>query len=166
MIAFDTDMYSLIMMSPDRYLSRLSQIPTIQRYLPIVVVEEVLRGRLQVIQQCNSGKGRISLEKSYFYFERTLLSFYDFQILSFTSEAEKIVENWKQMKIKVGTRDLRIGAICASRNITLVTRNQHDFELMSGLKIEVWKNHDSISELSESLADELQRQARSEQQDH
>jgi hypothetical protein len=40
--------------------------------VPVIVIEEIIRGRLNVIRQAEAGKARISLERAYELFEETL----------------------------------------------------------------------------------------------
>lgn len=47
-------------------------------------------------------------------------------------------EQLRQQKIRIGTRDLRIGAIALSAGGTVVTRNARDFLRIPGLSIENW----------------------------
>lgn len=51
MNAFDTDVFSEILLGNAAYISRLSLIPADQQAIPIMVAEEILRGRLNVIRQ-------------------------------------------------------------------------------------------------------------------
>jgi len=66
MIAFDTDILSAILASNADVLTKATLIPISEQYLPIVVVEETIRGRLQMIRRAESGKAKISLERAYF----------------------------------------------------------------------------------------------------
>jgi tRNA(fMet)-specific endonuclease VapC len=48
-------------------------------------------------------------------------------------------QDWRRQKIRVGTHDLRIAAICVENSATLISRNRHDFELIPGLSVELWE---------------------------
>jgi predicted nucleic acid-binding protein len=69
MNAFDTDVFSEILLDNTAYLSRLSLIPADQQAIPIIVAEEILRGRLNVIRQAEAGKSKISVDLAYQLFE-------------------------------------------------------------------------------------------------
>lgn len=51
MIAFDTDVLSLAFSGDQRIAERIRQIPTAEQLIPIVVVEEILRGRMSQIRR-------------------------------------------------------------------------------------------------------------------
>lgn len=72
MNAFDTDVFSEILLGNAEYVSRLSSIPPDQQAIPIIVAEEILRGRLNVIRQAEADKSRISVELAYQFFEETI----------------------------------------------------------------------------------------------
>jgi hypothetical protein len=65
MNAFDTDVFSEILLGNAAYVSRLLLIPPDQQAIPIIVAEEILRGRLNVIRQAEAGKLRISIDLAY-----------------------------------------------------------------------------------------------------
>jgi predicted nucleic acid-binding protein len=92
--------------------------------VPIVAVEEIVRGRLNAIRQAESGKGRITVEQAYILFEQTLKDLRELRVLSFTAEADRLLQEWRQKKIKGATHDLRIAASCVVNSTTLVTRNR------------------------------------------
>ena len=138
MIAFDADVLSLILAGDAEYSNRALQFSPQQQAVPIVVVEEILRGRLNSIRQAESGKGNLTIDRAYQLFETTLAAFREITILSYTSQAETLFQAWRQQKVRVGTHDLRIAAICAAHSAMLISRNRRDFEKIPGLHVEFW----------------------------
>ena len=138
MSAFDTDVLTLIFAGFEPYRQRLNAIPRDEQFVPIVVLEEHIRGRLNTIRQAESGKSKISLSDAYDLLQRSLLDSRSFRILAFTPEAERLVDEWRAAKIRIGTQDLRIAAICIAHNVKLATRNKRDFDKVPGLNLEVW----------------------------
>jgi tRNA(fMet)-specific endonuclease VapC len=102
------------------------------------VVEELVRGRLNVIRQAEAGKSKISLERAYELFQETFSDARRLNILSYTASADSVFHQWRQTGIRVSTHDLRIAAICVAHDATLATRNRRDFENIPGLRVEFW----------------------------
>ena len=113
MKAFDTDILTEILLGNPAYAERLAQVPPDEQIVPIVVVEEIVRGRLNVIRQAEAGKTRITIEQAYALFEQTLDGVREVKVLSFTQQAEALLKEWRKRKVKGSTHDLRIAASCA-----------------------------------------------------
>jgi tRNA(fMet)-specific endonuclease VapC len=107
--------------------------------VPIVAVEELIRGRLNVIRQAEAGKARITIEQAYLLFEQTLNDIRELRIISYTTQAELLLREWRKKKIRGATHDLRIASICVASSNTLVTRNRRDFQGIPGLMVEFWE---------------------------
>jgi tRNA(fMet)-specific endonuclease VapC len=103
------------------------------------VIEEMMRGRLQVIRQAEADKARISLSDAYDLFEQTLRDVQQVTVLSYTPQADALYRQWRYQRIRVGTHDLRIAAICVAHGATLISRNRRDFERVPGLHVEFWE---------------------------
>jgi tRNA(fMet)-specific endonuclease VapC len=138
MIAFDTDVITEILMGNSIFVDRAAQIPSAQQSVPIIVIEEIMRGRLNVIRRAEAGKSKISIERAYWLFYETFHDFREFPVLLYTSEAETIYRLWRQQSVQVSTHDLRIAAICATHDAILISRNRKDFEQVPGLRVEFW----------------------------
>src|SRR5436309_3551803 len=138
MKAFDTDILTEILAGNPAYAERLAQVPLDEQAVPIVAVEEIIRGRLNTIRQAEAGKARITIEQAYLLFERTLDDFREVKVLSFTQQAEALLLEWRKKKVKGSTHDLRIAASCVVNSATLVTRNRRDFQHIPGLSVEFW----------------------------
>jgi tRNA(fMet)-specific endonuclease VapC len=138
MKAFDTDIVTEILAGNPAYAAQIARVPVPEQAVPIVVVEEIIRGRLNSIRQAEAGKGRLTIEQAYLLFEQTLEDLRELKVLSFTEQADKLLQQWRKKKIRGSTHDLRIAASCVMSSATLVTRNRRDFQSIPGLSVEFW----------------------------
>ena len=138
MIALDADVLSRLLQGDPVIGQKVAAVPAADRAIPIIVVEEVLRGRFNLIRQAESGKARITLERAYELFQSALSDVSKMQVLGYSAAAHVLAEGWRKQKLKVGTHDHRIGAICVSHGVKLATRNQRDFAQVPGLSLEIW----------------------------
>lgn len=139
MKTFDTNILTEIMIGNSTYVERVAAIPLDEQSAPIVVIEELLRGRLNAIRQAEAGKSRIAIDRAYQLFEETLDALRELKFLSFTDAAETLLKSWRARKIRGSTHDLRIAASCVSSSVTLITRNRRDFEHIPELSVEFWE---------------------------
>jgi tRNA(fMet)-specific endonuclease VapC len=139
MTAFDTDVLTEILQGNTRFVERAAGIPTHEQVVPVIVLEEILRGRLHVIRQAEAGRARIGLERAYALFEETVSDFRRVTSLSYTSQAALLYQQWRQQGIRISTHDLRIAAICVAHTARLISRNRRDFERVPGLTVEFWE---------------------------
>jgi len=139
MKAFDTDILTEILAGNPAYAERIANVPLEEQSAPIVAIEEVLRGRLNVIRQAEAGKTRIKIDSAYQLFEETLDALREVKFLSFTEPAEALLKEWRLKRIRGATHDLRMAASCVVTSATLVTRNRRDFEDIPGLSVEFWE---------------------------
>jgi tRNA(fMet)-specific endonuclease VapC len=139
MKAFDTDVVTDIGDGIPSVLARLAAVPPADCFIPILVVEEVLRGRLNSVRRAQAGQGTVGLDVAYAYLESTLSVLRRFQILPYTVAAHTLFLAWRAAKIRIGTQDLRIAAVAFAHSATLVTRNARDYRLVPGLALNVWK---------------------------
>jgi|SRR5215475_11728237 len=139
MIAFDTNVLTEILLGNAAFVARAALIPVRQQAVPVIVIEEIIRGRLNIIRQAEAGKARISLERAYELFEETFSDARRLQILPYTSSAESLCHQWRQQGIRISTHDLRIAAICVAQGASLISRNRKDFERIPDLTVEFWE---------------------------
>ena len=59
-------------------------------------------------------------------------------ILPFDESAARLFENLKRQRLRCGTMDLKIAAICLVHDGLLLTRNLSDFAKVPGLRAENW----------------------------
>jgi tRNA(fMet)-specific endonuclease VapC len=138
MTAFDTDVLTEILLGNAEYVRRASLIPAHEQAVPVLVAEEIIRGRLNTVRQAEGGKARITIERAYELFACTLSDLREITILSYTARAEVLFQRWRNQKVRVPTHDLRIAAICVAHSATLASRNRRDFEIVPGLSVEYW----------------------------
>lgn len=139
MTAFDTDVLTAILLGNAPLVARAAAIPVYQQAVPVIVIEEVIRGRLNVIRQAEAGKAKINLESAYELFRETFNKTRRLQILPYTAVAQSLYQQWRQQGVRVATHDLRIAAICVAHGARLVSRNRRDFERVPGLMAEFWE---------------------------
>ena len=137
MIAFDTDILSELIDGNPVYAQRANAIDILDQFVPVVVAEQVLRGRLNAIRQAEARKGKVRLELAFSLFERSLNGIASYQMLSYSLGADVWFQQWRN-KLRIGSQDLRIAAICIVHGAKLVTRNARDFTQVPGLNLEVW----------------------------
>jgi tRNA(fMet)-specific endonuclease VapC len=138
MKAFDADILSELFRGTVAYVNRAAAVPSDSQAVPIVVVEEILRGRLNVVRQAEAGKARVHIERAYELLGETIAYLRQFEVLRYTADTDRLYREWRSKKIRVGTHDLRIAAICVSQGATLISRNRRDFELVPNLSVEFW----------------------------
>ncbi|MBI3795728.1 MAG: type II toxin-antitoxin system VapC family toxin [Deltaproteobacteria bacterium] len=139
MMAFDTDVLTEILLGNATFVARATAIPLHAQAVPVIVIEETLRGRLNIIRQAEAGRASISLARAYELFEETFTDFRRLLILSYTTQAAALYQEWRQQGTRLGTHDLRIAAICVAHGARLISRNRRDFERVPGLVTEFWE---------------------------
>jgi tRNA(fMet)-specific endonuclease VapC len=130
----DTDHLSLYGRNHPALIDRL-QANSVNLTTTAINVEEQLRGRLAQVAEAKVG---ISLANAYRWLSETVKLLSDFEVLQFTEEAQIIYQEFKSQRIRVGTQDLRIGAIAIAHNGILLSRNLQDFEKIPNLMVCNW----------------------------
>jgi predicted nucleic acid-binding protein len=95
MKAFDTDVLTEILSGNPAYAERLAQVPTDEQTVPIIVVEEIVRGRLNIIRQAEAARTGIAVDHAYRLFQQTLADFREVNILPYTQAAEALLKQWR-----------------------------------------------------------------------
>lgn len=138
LFALDTDILTKVLHGDPIVTSLLANIPIAEQAIPVVVLEEMLRGRLNTIRQTEAGRGSMTLDAAYEVFRKSIQASRSFNILPLTPAAILLAAAWKKQRIRVAPHDFRIAAICIIHGATLITRNRRDFERVPGLTFEVW----------------------------
>jgi tRNA(fMet)-specific endonuclease VapC len=135
MYVLDTDHASLYQQGNAQIGERLKNLARNQLAVTIVSYEEQVAGRLAVARRAQTVDGRIEV---YRWLQTTLDFYCRMPVLQFNQTAGTILRRLQQMKLRVGTKDLLIGAIALANDATLLTRNYQDFQKLPGLRIEDW----------------------------
>ena len=106
-------------------------------FTTIITVQEATGGWLALINGVTAGRDQI---RAYQRFQATVAAFHKFDILPFDDEAANIFHRLQGERVRIGTMDLKIAAICLAHDATLLTRNLVDFEKVPGLHLENWLN--------------------------
>ena len=101
----------------------------------IVTTEEHMRGWLAAIHR------RTDFEDPVDPYARlqTLFSFFSrWEVLPFDADAARECRRLRKLKVRIGTRDLKIAAIALVNHATLLSDNRRDFERVPDLVVESW----------------------------
>src|ERR1017187_4333912 len=98
MKAFDTDVLTLIAAGNQATLLKDAPIPAPQGSVPIVVAEQMLRGRLNSVRQAQAGKSKVSVDAAYALLEGTIADLRHIKILSHSPPAEALTQMWRKQK--------------------------------------------------------------------
>jgi tRNA(fMet)-specific endonuclease VapC len=131
---FDTDHLSLYGRNLPTIVARVGQ-TQIRLTTTAVNVEEQVRGRLKQLAEVKDDERRAL---AYRWLTETVQLLSGFQVLQYDDRAQTIFRDLKAQRLRVGTQDLRIGAIVLAHQGILLTRNRRDFEQIPGLVIEDW----------------------------
>jgi len=138
MIVFDTDVLSRLLYGDRTLLARAAQLEPGEQSVPIVVLEEIMRGRLNSIRQAELKRTGTPLERAYELFERTFTRLRHVAVLAYGAAAHEQFQAWRRQRLRLSTHDLRIAAICVAESATLATCNRRDFERVPELTVEFW----------------------------
>ena len=136
-VIFDTNHYREVVHQTPLF-ERLDRRMTAARadaFTTIVTVQEITQGWLAALNRENAGPDQIY---AYQRFLHSLLGFPKLTILPFDEDAARQFVRLQQQRIRIGTMDLKIAAICLAHDATLLTRNVVDFEKVPGLSVENW----------------------------
>jgi tRNA(fMet)-specific endonuclease VapC len=138
-ILLDTDHVSILRMPPSERQTRLVERMALASHelfaIPIVVVEETMRGWLAAIAKERIARRQVSAYREL----SSLFSFFAaFPIAPFDQAAADRFDSLQAAKVRIATRDLKIAAISEACNGLLLTANRRDFEKVPGLRFEDW----------------------------
>ena len=105
--------------------------------LSSITVEEMLVGRLNLINRARSGRTPIRLSEAHAGLSEMLEDITPFRIHSYCAEAEQVFGTYPPSIRRIGPQDCRLAAHAMARNFAVVTRNVRHFDAI-GIPCEDW----------------------------
>ncbi len=136
-VALDTNHFTeLVRQSTpgDRLLARLRRERS-EAFTTIVNAQEITEGLCALINRLPAGEAQIN---AYRQFSHSLRLLMELGLLEFDTEAATAFHQLQTHRLRVGTMDLKIAAVCLAHDALLLTRNLRDFEQIPRLKVENW----------------------------
>lgn len=138
MILVDTDHLSVLTESREvrrgRLLDRIDGADDAV-LLPVVSVEEQLRGWLAQIRRASSVHRQIV---PYVRLVKLVEFLRDWQIVPWNEPAADTFSRLRSLRVRIGTQDLKIASIALVNDALLLSANLRDFEKVPGLRVENW----------------------------
>ena len=134
-VLLDTDHVSLHARGHLPLRARLASFPPEAVAVRVVTVEEMLRGRLAILARCAEGEVRVH---AYTKLLETVRFFSTIPVVPFDMACEQQLQALRAMRLRVGSRDLRIAATALVQNVVLIIRNRRDCEQVPGLLLDDW----------------------------
>ncbi|MBD2663774.1 PilT-like protein [Richelia sinica FACHB-800] len=134
----DTNIVTLLQHDNQQIIQNLIRINQNQIFVTTITLEEQLKGRLAIINKCNSHSNLQGLASAHRNLKLTQSFFCNMNLLEFNQECCERFKKLRQQKINIGTQDLRIAAIALVNDAILVTQNYQDFIKVPALKLEDW----------------------------
>ena len=132
----DTDHVTALQHKNPHVLQHMDLIDKSQIFVTIITLEEQIKGRFNIIHRSNRNPQELPL--AYYGLHQTFNFFIKMNILDFDHRALIHYQNLKKQKIRIGSQDLKIGAITLVQQMTLVTRNTQDFAQIPDLTLANW----------------------------
>ena len=136
-LVLDTNHYNELTAgsAPGRNAQRRIQQSGADVFISIVAVQEVAQGWLALINRQKPGRAQVH---AYTRFQHSIETVNKLSILPFDAAAAEIFEELRGQRLRVGTMDLKIAAICLAHDALLLTRNILEFTKIPGLQVENW----------------------------
>ena len=140
MIVLDTDIISLLDSKSgegfERLVRRFTAVPDDERVCATIIsFEEQMRGWLGQIAAARNSRDEVT---AYTRLERLLREYQLRDVLPYDDGAATVFTSLRRQRIRIGTMDLRIGAIALTHDALLVSRNLPDFKQIPHLRVEDW----------------------------
>jgi tRNA(fMet)-specific endonuclease VapC len=135
----DTDHISLILRGDRTLINRLQSLEKDEWAVTIISIQEVFNGWVGKLNDPRFKDQQVALYTRFWY---SNAFFQQAQVLNFDAIAEelynRLITNHAHLNKRRIEKDVKIAAIVLANRGTIVTRNQRDFELVPGLRLENW----------------------------
>lgn len=101
----------------------------------MISFHEQMEGWLAFLNRARSAS---QIVLAYSELEELGRSFFEMNVLSFSSQAQTCFDDLRKQRIRIGTMDLRIASIALVEGATVLTANASGFEKVPGLTIDDW----------------------------
>ena len=139
MILLDTDHVSILQHADSRAAKALDErlvgSPDQDIATTAVTLEEQSRSWLGLIRRYTDVRHQVTY---YDEFVATFRFFAEWRVASFDQAAAERFRELRSARIRIGTCDLKIAAICLVNDATLLSRNVGDFMQVPNLRVENW----------------------------
>ena len=100
-----------------------------------MTIQEITQGWTAEINRRKPGREQL---RAYDQFQNAIEDFAGLAILRFDEDAAAAFHRLLSDRVRIGTMDLKIAAICLAHDLMLLTRNLVDFDKVPGLRVENW----------------------------
>ncbi len=114
---------------------RLALVQSADIFVSVITYEEQMRGWLTYIARANTVEQQV---RAYANLRLFIDRYQQISLLNYDDQAAAHFERLRQMRVRIGTMDLKIAAIALANDATVLTRNLSDFEKVRGLRVEDW----------------------------
>ncbi len=139
MILLDTDHISILQHADSnaaRALQRrLDESSDTEIATTAFTLEEQSRSWLAIINRYVDARRQVTY---YDRFVDTFRFFGTWRIVRFDDDAASRFQELRSQRIRIGSPDLKIAAVCLVNHATLLSRNLADFRQVPGLRVEYW----------------------------
>jgi tRNA(fMet)-specific endonuclease VapC len=138
MVLLDTDHLSVLERGGATALPlqmHLDQIPPDEIATTVITYEEQMRGWLARAAQARTMERMLA---AYSRLQTHIETFRGIPIVPFDEKAAAELVRLRQIRIRIGTMDLKIAAIALANDATLLSRNLTDFRKVPALRVEDW----------------------------
>ena len=104
-------------------------------FISIVAAEESLHGRVIFIRRSRAGAAQV---EGYARLHTCIEALHKLTILPFDHDAAAQFDALEKLRLRIGSMDQKIAAICLSHDALLLSRNLVDFQKVPGLRAENW----------------------------
>jgi tRNA(fMet)-specific endonuclease VapC len=103
--------------------------------LPIICIEELLRGWLALIRRNNDPRQQIA---PYRRLINALRQLREWPIAEWNEPSADHFQRLRAARVRIGTQDLKIACIALANDAILLSANLYDFQQVPGLRVEDW----------------------------